>query len=71
MTSAMKKSYIQPLTAITKTAAQPFICASKGVHSERGIDYAGVDENGEKIPGSRRRRRNQWDDEELEDEEAW
>ena len=44
-----------------------FICASEGVTSNNGIDYGGVDEDGELDPASRRRR-DVWDDEEEEEE---
>jgi len=45
-----------------------FICASKGVTSNNGIDYGGVDEDGELDPASRRHRRDVWDDDEEEEE---
>ena len=43
------------------------ICGSEGVSSDKGIDYGGVDEEGELDPASRRR--DVWEDEELEEEE--
>ena len=46
---------------------QTIVCASKGVISDKGIGYGGVDEDGEKDPASRRRRRDVWDDGEEED----
>ncbi len=64
----MKKTYIQPLTEVVRMGTLNFICASKGVTSNNGIDYGGVDEDGELDPASRRRRRDVWDDEEEEEE---
>ena len=45
------------------------ICGSKDITSDKGIDYGGVDEEGELDPPSRRRRRDVWEDEEMEEEE--
>ncbi len=64
----MKKTYLQPLTEVVRMGTLSFICASKGVTSNNGIDYGGVDEDGELDPASRRRRRDVWDDEEEEEE---
>ncbi len=44
------------------------VCTSESVTSNNGIDYGGVDEDGEKDPAARRRR-NVWDEE--EEEEDW
>ena len=63
----MKKTYIQPLTEVVRMGTWNFICASEGVISNNGIDYGGVDEDGELDPASRRRR-DVWDDEEEEEE---
>ena len=63
----MKKTYIQPLTEVVQMGTWNFICASKGVTSNNGIDYGGVDEDGELDPASRRRR-DVWDDGEEEEE---
>jgi len=52
-----------------KTYIEPSICGSEGVTSDKGIDYGGVDEDGELDPASRRRRRDVWEDEELDEEE--
>ena len=62
----MKKTYIQPLTEVVRMGTWNFICASEGVTSNNGIDYGGVDEDGELDPASRRRR-DVWDDEEEEE----
>ena len=43
------------------------ICTSGGVKSNNGIDYGGVDEDGELDPASRRHRRDVWEDEEEEE----
>ena len=63
----MKKTYIQPLTEVVQMGTMSFICGSQGVTSNNGIDYGGVDEEGNKEPGARRRRRDVWDDEEEEE----
>ena len=63
----MKKTYIQPLTEVVRMGTWNFICASEGVTSNNGIDYGGVDEDGELDPASRRRR-DVWDDGEEEEE---
>ena len=63
----MKKTYLQPLTEVVRMGTWNFICASEGVTSNNGIDYGGVDEDGELDPASRRRR-DVWDDGEEEEE---
>ena len=65
----MKKTYLQPSTEMVIIGTTTMICGSEGVSSDNGIDYGGVDEEGELEPASRRRRRDVWEDEELEDEE--
>ena len=62
----MKKTYLQPSTEMVIIGTTTMICASQGITSDNGIDYGGVDENGEKDPSSRRQR-NLWEDEEEED----
>jgi len=47
--------------------AAVMVCGSKDITSDKGIDYGGVDEEGEKDPASRRH--DVWEDEELEDKE--
>ena len=55
------------MVAYIRTAT--IVCASEGVtSSDKDIDYGGVDEDGELDPASRRRR-DVWEDEELEEEE--
>ena len=61
----MKKTYMQPLAFIAKTEHVTMICTSNGVTSNNGIDYGGVDEEGEMDPAARRRR-DIWDEEEEE-----
>lgn len=67
----MKKDYLQPLMTIVIIESTELICASKDITSDVGIDYGGIDEDGEKTVDSRRHR-TVWDDEEvleLEDED--
>lgn len=64
----MKKTYLQPSMVVVTTMAATIICGSESVSSDNGIGYGGVDEEGELEPASRRRRRNVWEDEELEEE---
>lgn len=62
----MKKEYIQPGIVIVQTKLAMMICGSQDVTSDVGIDYGGVDEDGDKDPASRRQ--NVWDDEEEEED---
>ena len=64
----MKKTYLKPLTEVVRMGMTMMVCTSEGVTSNNGIDYGGVDEDGEKDPAARRRR-NVWDEE--EEEEDW
>ncbi|MCR4809312.1 MAG: hypothetical protein K5896_05585 [Prevotella sp.] len=57
----MKKKYLQPWTVVIKLKHATMLCASKGVTSDKGIGYGGVDEEGEKDPEARRRR-NVWEE---------
>jgi len=63
----MKKTYLQPLTEVAEIESTTMICASDGVTSSNGIDYGGVDEDGEMNPAARRHR-DMWEEEE---EEEW
>ena len=63
----MKKTYLQPWAVVAEMEQATMICTSKGVTSDNGIGYGGVDEEGEEDPAARRRRRDVWDDEEEED----
>ena len=60
----MKKTYIQPLTEVVRMGTMSFICASKGVTSNNGIDYGGVDEDGSKDPSANRFKA--WDDDDWD-----
>ena len=67
----MKKAYLQPFTEMVVIGTTTMICGSGDVTSSGSVDgitYGGVDEEGELEPASRRRRRNVWEDEELEEE---
>jgi len=66
----MKKEYQQPSTYMVIIGTSMMTCASKGVTSEKGIDYGGIDNDGVKNPSARRRRRDVWDEEE-DMEEDW
>ena len=64
----MKKTYIQPTMAEeSEMEMDAMICSSRGVTSDNGISYGGIDENGDKVPSARRNY--DWDTE--EDEEEW
>ena len=67
----MKKTYLQPSMEVVMTMTVTMVCGSEGVTSDKGIDYGGVDEDGELDPASRRRRRDVWEDEEIEEEELY
>ena len=56
----MKKTYIKPSVEVDGMETETFICGS--VTSEIGIDYGGVDEDGDKDPVSRLHR-DVWDEE--------
>ena len=62
----MKKNYMSPKMEINTIGTQSMICVSGVYTSDYGIEYGGIDTNGEKEPGSRRRN-SVWDDEEDED----
>ena len=62
----MKKTYLKPSTVTVSTELVTMVCQSGGgVSSDKGIDYGGVDETGEKEP-SARRRNDVWEEEEVE-----
>lgn len=63
----MKKYYERPSLAIEETKALELICASETITSNLGINYGGVDENGNMTVESRRQYL--WD--EAEAEEDW
>lgn len=66
----MKREYLQPSTEMDYIGTITMICGSEGVSSDKGINYGGVDEEGELDPASRRYRRHDvWEEEELEEEE--
>jgi hypothetical protein len=62
----MKKTYLQPSTEMVILGTTTIICGSQDITSDNGIDYGGVDENGEKDPSSRRQQ-DVWEDEEEEE----
>ena len=61
----MKKIYMRPAQSMIETEPDQIICGSRGVTSDRGIDYGGVDEEGSLDPSSRRYE--SWDDGNEED----
>ena len=61
----MNKIYAHPQAVITDIEVREFLMASGVSNPERGIDYGGVDEEGEKDPASRRY--DVWENEEEED----
>lgn len=63
----MRKTYVEPSAEVTYMEMAMMVCGSKDITSDKGIDYGGVDEEGEKDPASRRH--DVWEDEELEDKE--
>ena len=69
--ATMKKIYLKPSMEVVKTTTAMMICGSevKSSGTADDIDYGGVDEEGELDPASRRRRRDVWEDEELDEEE--
>ncbi|MBQ8066063.1 MAG: hypothetical protein IJ200_10465 [Prevotella sp.] len=60
----MKKGYMTPTTMMVAVGTE-MLLAGSGVQSDNGISYGGVDEDGSKEPGARRRR-NVWDGEDEE-----
>ena len=60
----MKKTYLQPSTAMVIVRTDIMICVSQGVTSNKGITYGGVDEDGGIDPASRRSH-DVWGDEEF------
>ena len=58
----MKKTYIQPQTEVAEMRTETMICGSRGVTSNKGIGYGGVDDGGVLDPASRRGS-DDWDDE--------
>ena len=66
----MKKVYIRPFTVVLATDMEPLMNGS-GVSSNNGIDYGGVDEEGEKDPASNRHRKtwDDWEDDEEDEDE--
>ena len=65
----MKKTYLSPSTTITNVELQLLNNTSiKGVGGDSGIGMGSGDTPG--TAGSRRRRRNDWDDE-WDEEEEW
>lgn len=60
----MKKNYIAPSMEIAEIELQQMVAvSSQRVYTEFGINYGGIDEDGELDPASRRNN-NLWDDEE-------
>ena len=59
----MRKTYIMPLVKMVDCESEELMNAS-GVHSDKGIDYGGVDEGGE-IEAESRHRHSSWDDDEY------
>jgi len=62
-----KKDYVRPCIMVEKMNAAELICVSQGVTSDVGINYGGIDEEGEQDPAARRRYHDVWQD----DEEDW
>ncbi len=68
-----KKAYLSPEVMVTAIHTAQLVMASKLKGTSLGEDLrvAEGDAPEDMVGRSRRRRHNQWDDEELEDEEAW
>ena len=67
-----KKAYLSPEVMVTAIHTAQLVMASKLEGTSLGEDLGvAVEDAPEGMVGRSRRRRNQWDDEELEDEEAW
>ena len=60
----MKKQYIIPATELLRTETKYYLA---DVSSPKGIDYGGIDNEGTKVPSSRRRAK--WSDEDDDEEE--
>ena len=54
----MRKTYIVPSTKVMECESEELLVAT-GVYSDQGINYGGVDEDGEREADSRH---NIWDD---------
>ena len=66
----MKKIYIAPCVETEETALESMITVS--IQSNRGIDYGGVDANGELDPSAKRRAiEDEMFEEEMNQENAW
>ena len=65
----MNKIYVCPQLTISAVELSHLLMDSGVSDPEKGIDYGGVDEEGQKDPASRRRRK--WEEEEDEDEDEW
>jgi hypothetical protein len=61
----MKKTYQQPSVMVANIRTTIIICGSKGITSDKGIGYGGVDEEGKADPASRRYHRDVWEDDEA------
>ncbi|MBQ8705307.1 MAG: hypothetical protein IJ548_03285 [Paludibacteraceae bacterium] len=61
----MNKIYVCPQLTISAVELSHLLMGSGVSDPEKGIDYGGVDEEGQKDPASRRRRK--WDEEEDEE----
>ena len=66
----MKQTYLQPSTEMDIMVTEGMVCGSVSSSEDFGIGYGGVDEEGTLDPASRRRR-DVWEDEELEEEEGF
>ena len=45
----MKKTYIEPSVMVAYIGTTAMICGSQDITSDKGIDYGGVDEDGDEI----------------------
>lgn len=65
----MKKTYMSPAVEVLDCETESLMDAS-GVVSDKGIDYGGVDEEGERDPEARPlyEKYQAWDDDEEEEE---
>lgn len=66
-TYIMKKHYVQPSLALKQVESVELICTSQAITSDLGIDYGGVDEDGD-ITVECRRHHNIWDDDVSEED---
>ena len=62
----MKKAYLQRTTDVLKLSLHGLLMASGVQSDDKGIEYGGVDEEGDRDPASRRRRNDVWGDDEEE-----